>query len=85
LPTPGLPLKHVKFELNLQKIFDERYWQYYYSQIPPVLIRTGCLANRSRQRLPCMRISEAGSSSFLKKRTKKLLSVRAFASPRRAL
>jgi iron complex outermembrane receptor protein len=36
LPTPELPLKHLKFELNLQNIFNERYWQYYYSQIPPV-------------------------------------------------
>jgi len=36
LPTPGLPLKHLKFDLNLQNITNERYWQYYYSQIPPV-------------------------------------------------
>ena len=34
LPTPGLPLKHVKFDLNLQNLFDRRYYQYYYSQIP---------------------------------------------------
>jgi iron complex outermembrane receptor protein len=36
LPTPSLPLKNLKFDLNLQNLFDERYWQYYYSQIPPV-------------------------------------------------
>jgi len=37
LPTPTLPVvKHVRFDLNLQNLFDERYWQYYYSQIPPV-------------------------------------------------
>jgi outer membrane receptor protein involved in Fe transport len=26
----------LRFDLNLQNLFDERYWQYYYSQIPPV-------------------------------------------------
>jgi len=37
MPTPSLPmLKNVKFDLNLQNLFNERYWQYYYSQIPPV-------------------------------------------------
>ena len=36
LPTPTLPLKNVKFDLNIQNLFNERYWQYYYSQIPPV-------------------------------------------------
>lgn len=36
LPTPGLPLKNVKFDLNLQNLFNQHYWQYYYSQIPPV-------------------------------------------------
>jgi iron complex outermembrane receptor protein len=37
LPTPGLiALKNVRFDLNFQNLFDERYWQYYYSQIPPV-------------------------------------------------
>jgi iron complex outermembrane receptor protein len=36
LPLRGLPLKELKFILNLQNIFDEKYWQYYYSQIPPV-------------------------------------------------
>ncbi len=36
LPTPQLAVvKHVKFELNVQNLFDERYWQYYYSQIAP--------------------------------------------------
>jgi outer membrane receptor protein involved in Fe transport len=36
LPTPYLPAKELKFVLNLQNIFNEKYWQYYYSQIPPV-------------------------------------------------
>ncbi len=36
LPTPSLPVKRLKFDLNLQNLTNERYWQYYYSQIPPV-------------------------------------------------
>jgi iron complex outermembrane receptor protein len=36
LPTPELYLKHLEFELNLQNLTNERYWQYYYSQIAPV-------------------------------------------------
>ncbi len=36
LPTHWYRLKHLRFELNLQNITNERYWQYYYSQIPPV-------------------------------------------------
>ena len=36
LPTPGLPTKHLKFDLNIQNLFDQRYYQYYYSQIPPI-------------------------------------------------
>jgi len=36
LPTPTLPIRNLRFDLNLQNLFDERYWQYYYSQIPPV-------------------------------------------------
>jgi iron complex outermembrane receptor protein len=36
LPTPELYLKHVQFQLNLQNLTNERYWQYFYSQIPPV-------------------------------------------------
>jgi outer membrane receptor protein involved in Fe transport len=36
LPTPTLPAKNVRFDLNVQNLFNERYWQYYYSQIPPV-------------------------------------------------
>jgi outer membrane receptor protein involved in Fe transport len=36
LPTPQLPLvKHVKFDLNIQNLFDRHYFSYYYSQIPP--------------------------------------------------
>jgi iron complex outermembrane receptor protein len=35
LPTPYLPAKHLKFDLDFQNIFNKRYYQYYYSQIPP--------------------------------------------------
>jgi iron complex outermembrane receptor protein len=36
LPLPSAAIaKSVKFELNIQNIFDERYFQYYYSQIAP--------------------------------------------------
>jgi iron complex outermembrane receptor protein len=36
LPTPELPrLKSLHFDLNLQNLFNERYYQYYYSQIAP--------------------------------------------------
>jgi iron complex outermembrane receptor protein len=37
MPTPELPMvKHVKFDLNIQNLFDQRYYQYFYSQITPV-------------------------------------------------
>lgn len=37
LPTPQLPkVKQVKFDLNIQNLFDQRYWQSYYSQITPI-------------------------------------------------
>ncbi len=37
LPTPQLPkIKQVKFDLNIENLFDQRYWQSYYSQITPV-------------------------------------------------
>jgi len=36
LPTPQLPvLKKVTFDLNVQNLFDQRYFQYFYSQISP--------------------------------------------------
>ena len=36
LPTPQLPvLKKVTFDLNIQNLFDNRYFQYFYSQISP--------------------------------------------------
>ena len=39
LPTPQLPvLKRVVFDLNIQNLFDQRYFQYFYRQISP----TGC-------------------------------------------
>jgi outer membrane receptor protein involved in Fe transport len=36
LPTPSLPVKHVVFDLNVQNLFDRRYDEYYYSQIPDI-------------------------------------------------
>jgi iron complex outermembrane receptor protein len=36
LPTPGLPyLKRIKFDLNLQNLFNHMYFQYFYHQISP--------------------------------------------------
>jgi iron complex outermembrane receptor protein len=36
LPTPYLPVvKKVTFDLNIQNLFDQRYFQYFYSQISP--------------------------------------------------
>ena len=36
LPTPQLPvLKTITFDLNVQNLFDERYFQYFYKQISP--------------------------------------------------
>ena len=36
LPTPQLPvLKKVTFDLNIQNLFDQRYFQYFYNQISP--------------------------------------------------
>ncbi len=36
LPTPYLPvLKKITFDLNVQNLFDQRYFQYFYSQISP--------------------------------------------------
>ncbi len=36
LPTPQLPvMKSVTFDLNIQNLFDEHYYQYYYKQISP--------------------------------------------------
>jgi iron complex outermembrane receptor protein len=36
LPTPGLPfLKKLKFDLNLQNLFNHMYFQYFYHQESP--------------------------------------------------
>jgi iron complex outermembrane receptor protein len=36
LPTPWLPvLKKLTFDANIQNLFDQRYFQYYYKQISP--------------------------------------------------
>jgi iron complex outermembrane receptor protein len=44
LPTPWLPMvKHLKFDLNIQNLFDQHYYQYYYKQVSP----TACPATPS--------------------------------------
>jgi iron complex outermembrane receptor protein len=44
LPTPFMPvLKRLKFDLNIQNLFNKFYWQYYYKQISP----GACQANAS--------------------------------------
>ena len=36
LPTPNLPvMKSVTFDLNIQNLFDQHYFQYYYKQVSP--------------------------------------------------
>ena len=36
LPTPELPaIKKVTFDLNIQNLFDQRYFQYFYKQVSP--------------------------------------------------
>jgi iron complex outermembrane receptor protein len=36
LPTPTLPvLKSITFDANIQNLFDQRYFQYFYKQISP--------------------------------------------------
>jgi iron complex outermembrane receptor protein len=36
LPTPQLPvLKRIVFDANIQNLFDQRYFQYFYKQISP--------------------------------------------------
>ncbi len=37
LPTPHLPvMKSITFDLNIQNLFDQRYFQYFYKQVSPV-------------------------------------------------
>ena len=44
LPTPFLPaLKRVKFDLNIQNLFDARFFQYFYKQVSP----SACSATKS--------------------------------------
>jgi iron complex outermembrane receptor protein len=36
MPTPYMPiLKKVTFDLNVQNLFDQHYFQYFYKQISP--------------------------------------------------
>jgi iron complex outermembrane receptor protein len=44
LPTPSLPvLKQVKFDLNIQNLFNQHFFQYYYKQVSP----SACPTNAS--------------------------------------
>ncbi len=44
LPTPFLPaIKRVKFDLNVQNLFNARFFQYYYKQVSP----SACAATKS--------------------------------------
>ena len=44
LPTPFLPaIKRIKFDLNIQNIFNARFFQYYYKQVSP----SACVATKS--------------------------------------
>jgi iron complex outermembrane receptor protein len=57
LPTPYLPvLKKVTFDLNVQNLFDQRYFQYFYSQISPGqcgTIKSGPLAGLPANNYSC--------------------------------
>ena len=57
LPTPYLPvLKKVTFDLNIQNLFNQRYFQYFYSQISPAncgTIKTGPLAGAAANPYSC--------------------------------
>jgi iron complex outermembrane receptor protein len=57
LPTPYMPiLKKVTFDVNVQNIFDEKYFQYFYSQISPAncgTIKTGPLAGSPANNYSC--------------------------------
>ncbi len=57
LPTPYLPLlKKVTFDMNIQNLFDQRYFQYFYKQISPAncgTIKTGPLAGLPANNYSC--------------------------------
>jgi iron complex outermembrane receptor protein len=57
LPTPYLPLlKKVTFDANIQNLFDQRYFQYFYKQISPSscgTIKTGPLAGLPANNYSC--------------------------------
>lgn len=57
LPTPTLPvLKKVTFDLNVQNLFDARFFQYYYSQVSPANcppIKTGRFAGLGANNYSC--------------------------------
>jgi iron complex outermembrane receptor protein len=57
LPTPYMPiLKKVTFDANVQNIFDQRFFQYFYSQISPAncgTIKTGVFAGLPANNYSC--------------------------------
>jgi iron complex outermembrane receptor protein len=57
LPTPYLPvLKKVIFDVNIQNLFNQRYFQYFYKQISPTncgTIKSGPLAGAAANNYSC--------------------------------
>jgi iron complex outermembrane receptor protein len=57
LPTPFLPIiKRVVFDANVQNIFNQRYFQYFYAQISPSscgTIKSGPLAGAAANNYSC--------------------------------
>jgi outer membrane receptor protein involved in Fe transport len=57
LPTPTLPvLKKVTFDLNVQNLFDNKYFQYFYYQVSPANcapIKTGKFAGLPANNYSC--------------------------------
>jgi iron complex outermembrane receptor protein len=57
LPTPQLPaLKSVTFDLNVQNLFNQQYFQYFYKQVSPTncgTIKSGPLAGAAANNYSC--------------------------------
>jgi iron complex outermembrane receptor protein len=57
LPTPYLPaLKSVTFDANVQNLFDQRYFQYFYKQVSPTscgVFTSGPFAGLNRNNYSC--------------------------------
>ncbi len=64
LPTPYMPiLKKVTFDANIQNLFDQRYFQYFYNQISPSscgTIKTGPLKGLTANNYSCTPMFDDG-------------------------